>query len=139
MKAIVLNAIGLAALCAVAQGCSQKPAAIAAKAVEPGLPAEWRVPVQFQGEWHGQLANCANPKDTTRIIIAVDHLQINDLAGPVQASSTAGPQLTVVARLTGEGEVLQRTFGFVLSDDHNQLTTMDEKQATLVRCPAAKS
>ncbi len=145
MKPVVLKVFGLAGvvmLGALAQGCSKTPAATAAATATPaalGLPAEWHVPVRYQGEWHGQLANCANAKDPTRVIIAADHLQINDLAGPVQASSTSGPQLTVVANLTGEGQTLQRVFAFDLSDDNSQLTTIAEQPAVLVRCPATGS
>ena len=128
-------------LCALTVGC-EKPQPTAPKgdvtsAAATALPAEWEVPIQYRGDWHESLANCANAADLTRMQITVDRVTINGVEGQVKASSISGLQLTVVLKLPIEGQDAQRVFAFTLSPEQDKLTAVqDGPGITRSRCPA---
>ena len=134
-------------LCVLVAGC-QKPEPVKAHAAtRPGeLPAEWEIPLRYQGEWREKLTACGDDKTLTRLILTRDRMTLGQNAGPVQASSVTGNHLTVVADLSdgpakaAEGQSLQRAFTLDISADQGTIS-MDiaEKPIAFLRCPAKAS
>ena len=58
-------------------------------------------------------------------MIAADTIRFYESSGPVQSASVDDNELTVVVRLTGEGETRDATYRFRLSADGRTLTDAD--------------
>lgn len=99
---------------------------------EPGPPTESRVPVaaetstvpeRFQGEWNSTPADCGTANNPSRLQIGAEDIRFHESSGTFTTVSVDGESgITLVADMTGEGEVFESTYGFQLSDDGNTLT-----------------
>ena len=87
--------------------------------------AERSIPARFHGEWNSDAAGCGSGSNDSRLVIAADTIRFYESSGPVQSASVDDNELTVVARLTGEGETRDATYRFRLSADGGTLTDAD--------------
>lgn len=83
------------------------------------------IPARFLGEWNKDAAACGSASNDSRLVIATDTIRFHESSGPVQSATVDGNELTVVARLTGEGETRDATYRFRLSADGATLTDAD--------------
>lgn len=83
------------------------------------------IPARFRGEWNTDAAACGSGSNESRLVIAADTIRFYESSGPVQSASVDDNELTVVARLTGEGETRDATYRFRLSADGRTLTDAD--------------
>jgi len=83
------------------------------------------IPARFRGEWNTDAAACGSGSNDSRLVIAADTIRFYESSGPVQSASVDDNELTVVARLTGEGETRDATYRFRLSADGRTLTDAD--------------
>lgn len=101
-------------------------------APEPVQPAT--VPAPFQGTFAADAAACDAPGDPSQLTIGSETITFHESTGPITAVETVGDDVTLTARLTGEGETRDATYRFGLSEDGNTLTDLDGAM-TRVRCP----
>ena len=87
------------------------------------------IPASFQGEWNTDAAACGSGSNESRLVISADTMRFYESSGPVQSVSVDDNELTVVVRLTGEGETRDATYRFRLSADGNTLTDADSALA----------
>ena len=87
------------------------------------------IPTRFQGEWNTDAAACGSGSNESRLVISADTMRFYESSGPVQSASVDGNELTVVVRLTGEGETRDATYRFRLSADGSTLTDADSALA----------
>lgn len=87
------------------------------------------IPPSFQGEWNTDAAACGSGSNESRLVISADTMRFYESSGPVQSASVDGNELTVVVRLTGEGETRDATYRFRLSADGRTLTDADSALA----------
>ena len=87
------------------------------------------IPASFQGEWNTDAAACGSGSNESRLVISADTMRFYESSGPVQSASVDGNELTVVVRLTGEGETREATYRFRLSADGRTLTDADSALA----------
>jgi hypothetical protein len=80
------------------------------------------VPSGFQGEWAADAAACTSPGHETQLRIDADRIAFHESSGAIESVAGGNPDLTIVARLTGEGETREATYRFRLSSDGNTLT-----------------
>jgi hypothetical protein len=80
------------------------------------------VPVRFQGEWAADAAACTSPGHASQPRIDADRIAFHESSGAIQSVANDDPDLTIVARLTGEGETREATYRFRLSADGSTLT-----------------
>lgn len=97
-------------------------------------PSSAGIPDRFQGRYALDDKACTQPGHESRLILSADRIQFHESSGPVEQVHVAGDTLHVVARLTGEGETRQATYGFALSADGRQLRDV-EHGLVRVRCP----
>ena len=83
------------------------------------------IPARFRGEWNTDTAACGSGSNDSRLVIAADTIRFYESSGPVQSASADDNELTVVVRLTGEGETRDATYRFRLSADGRTLTDAD--------------
>ena len=83
------------------------------------------IPASFRGEWNTDAAACGSGGNESRLVIAADTIRFYESSGPVQSASVDDNELTVVVRLTGEGETRDATYRFRLSADGRTLTDAD--------------
>ena len=83
------------------------------------------IPARFHGEWNTDAAACGSGSNDSRLVIAADTIRFYESSGPVQSASVDDNELTVVVRLTGEGETRDATYRFRLSADGRTLTDAD--------------
>ena len=96
---------------------------------DSGGDAVATIPASFQGEWNTDAAACGSGSNESRLVIAADTMRFYESSGPVQSASVDGNELTVVVRLTGEGETREATYRFRLSADGRTLTDADSALA----------
>ena len=87
------------------------------------------IPARFHGEWNTDAAACGSGSNESRLVIAADTIRFYESSGPVQSASVDDNELTVVVRLTGEGETRDATYRFRLSADGATLTDADSALA----------
>ena len=80
------------------------------------------VPARFVGEWAIDAAACTSPGHESQLGIATDRIAFHESSGTIQSVAGDDSNLTVVARLTGEGETREATYRFRLSADGRTLT-----------------
>ena len=80
------------------------------------------VPARFLGEWAIDAAACTRPGHESQLSIAADRIAFHESSGTIQSVAGDDSDLTVVARLTGEGETREATYRFRLSADGRTLT-----------------
>ncbi len=143
MKRLLILALVIAAA-----GCSAPPAPPAradtaadtpSPSAEPDAPAttqpppapsvddgaagnDTTVPVRFQGEWAADTAACTSPGHESQLRIDGDRIAFHESSGEILSVASDGSGLTIVARLTGEGETHEGTYRFRLSEDGKTLT-----------------
>ncbi|MGQ4659524.1 hypothetical protein [Lysobacter sp. F6437] len=108
------------------------PGAPPAVTAEPGPPTEPRtpapaeastVPERFQGEWNSTPADCGTANNPSRLRIGADDIRFHESSGTITSVTVSDESdITLVADMTGEGEVFESTHAFELSDDGNTLT-----------------
>ena len=91
------------------------------------------MPARFQGRYAASAPACDSPGDPSRLTIGRDTLQFHESTGPVIAVAGDGPEATITASLTGEGDTWDAVYRFRLSDDGRTLTDVDNGLAR-VRC-----
>ena len=72
---------------------------------------------------------CGSGGNESRLVISADTMRFYESSGPVQSASVDGNELTVVVRLTGEGETREAIYRFRLSADGRTLTDADSALA----------
>jgi hypothetical protein len=97
------------------------PAAAAARDTTPATDRS-KVPARFVGEWAIDAAACTSPGHESQLGIATDRIAFHESSGTIQSVAGDDSNLTVVARLTGEGETREATYRFRLSADGRTLT-----------------
>lgn len=80
------------------------------------------VPARFVGEWAIDAAACTSPGHESQLGIAADRIAFHESSGTIQSVAGDDSNLTLVARLTGEGETREATYRFRLSADGRTLT-----------------
>lgn len=104
----------------------------------PTSAAEIEVPAAFQGEWNMNVAHCGSGVNESRLTIAANRIAFYESAGPITAVTVHAPDdITISARLTGEGESSVRARRFRLSDDQSELADVTDGAAAMIRyrCP----
>ena len=102
------------------------PPAESTPAPEPQAPAPAEtaaVPERFQGEWNNTPADCGTANNPSRLRIGADDIRFHESSGTITSVTVNdGSDITLVADMTGEGEVFQSTHSFSLSDGGDTLT-----------------
>ena len=96
---------------------------------DSGDDAVATIPASFQGEWNTDAAACGSGSNESRLVISADTMRFYESSGPVQSASVDDNELTVVVRLTGDGETRDATYRFRLSADGTTLTDADSALA----------
>lgn len=135
------------ALVIATAGCSAPPAPTApadaaadtpSPAAEPDAPAttqpapapdvddaaanDTTVPVRFRGEWAADSAACTSPGHESQLRMDGDRIAFHESSGEILSVAGGGSGLSIVARLTGEGETREAAYRFRLSEDGKTLT-----------------
>ena len=135
MKPLIL-AIALTAIVGCTPTADPQPPANAAPepaapkapspAPEPQTPAaaeNAKVPERFQSEWNSTPADCDTANNPSRLQIGADDIRFHESSGTITSVTVSDESdITLVADMTGEGEVFQSTHTFRLSDDGDTLT-----------------
>jgi hypothetical protein len=116
---------------------------IAAAAVLGATPAAatgpTRVPPAFLGAWSFSLAACGNPLDDSRLIIRPNRTDYFESSGVIQSVTVHSPrEISITARMSGEGEVWTDTTRLRLPADGKELAEVTEGEAKPFirrRCP----
>lgn len=90
------------------------------------------VPERFRGDWAADAAACDTRGHASRLHIGEEEIRFHESAGPIVSVAENGDELTVLARLTGEGETRDASYAFTLSGDGATLT--DGNGFSRVRC-----
>ena len=88
-------------------------------------PSGDAVPERFRGEWAADAEACDRPGEVTQLVIEDDSIRFHESEGPIASLVERGNELTLLARLTGEGETRDASYTFVLSADGNTLTDLN--------------
>lgn len=144
MRAIALAAATLLTLAACEReqpaAAPEQPAATPAAAQTPPAPANPNaepgvVPAALQGEWNQDLTACGTGMHDSRLEITADEIRFYESGGPVKSVSEWEPgQFTVLADLSGEGEMREATYNYRLSPDGKTLTDLNGNLQRS-RCP----
>lgn len=127
MKAPTLTLALALALC----GCNRgEPAP--SPVVQPVEEDVATVPERFRGDWAADADACTTPGHVSRLHIGSDRIRFHESEGPIVSVDERGDALTLVARLTGEGETRDASYAFSLSGDGNTLS--DANGFTRQRC-----
>ena len=127
MKAPTLTLALALALC----GCNRgEPAP--SPVVQPVEEDVATVPERFRGDWAADADACTTPGHVSRLHIGSDRIRFHESEGPIVSVDERGDALTLVARLTGEGETRDASYAFSLSGDGNILS--DANGFTRQRC-----
>jgi hypothetical protein len=87
--------------------------------------AAYDVPERYRGEWAATAEACDRQGEVTQLVIDDDSIQFHESEGPIVSLVERGSELTVLARLTGEGETRDASYTFRLSADGNTLTDLN--------------
>ena len=80
------------------------------------------VPIRFRGDWAADAAACASLGHESQLRIDADRIAFHESSGEILSVAGDDSALTIVARLTGEGETREATYRFRLSGDGHMLT-----------------
>ena len=86
--------------------------------------AEVAVPERYRGEWAATAEACDRPGEVSQLVIGEDSIRFHESEGPVLSLAERGSELTLLARLTGEGETREASYTFRLSADGDTLTDL---------------
>ena len=113
------------------------PSVSAPPASAPAAAPAVQVPAAFQGEWNANLAHCGTDVNEARLTIVADRIAFYEASGPITGVRIHAPdEVTLEARLTGEGETFTATHRFRLSEDESELIEVTEAAGlTRYRCP----
>jgi len=96
------------------------------------------VPHRFVGEWNASLSDCGTANNDSRLLIGKDHITFWESDGPVKAVVAEGRyEIALILHLSGEGETWIATEHFRLSQDGEELTSVNLPGDGFVRrrCP----
>jgi hypothetical protein len=96
------------------------------------------VPDRFVGEWNASLSDCGTANNDSRLLIGKDHITFWESDGPVKAVVSEGRyEIALILHLSGEGETWIATEHFKLSQDGEELTSVNLPGDGFVRrrCP----
>ena len=113
---------------------SASPAPTAPPAATPPAVPESSIPLRFQGRWAASGEACGKAGHESELALNAQSVQFHESTGPVTQATVEDDQLTLVARLTGEGETRDATYRFTLSDGDSVLTDADHGLVRR-RCP----
>jgi hypothetical protein len=125
MKRHLIPALAIAI---AATGCSAErtPAGTSADApppaADPGVRAANEAPAPPVDDVPAAHATTVRPGHESQLSIAADRIAFHESSGTIQSVAGDDSDLTVVARLTGEGETREATYRFRLSADGRTLT-----------------
>jgi hypothetical protein len=98
------------------------------------------VPIPFQGRYARDATACRRTGDETQLTLGADAIRFHESGGPIASVATRDGAITLVARLTGEGETREATYRFRLSDDGTALTDITQGSGLVrQRCPGPSS
>lgn len=80
------------------------------------------VPARFQGHYASDAAACADPAHESRLAITADSIAFHESSGPITKVASGENEISLTARLTGEGATREASYSFRLSGDGNTLT-----------------
>lgn len=80
------------------------------------------VPPRFQGSYASDAAACADPAHESRLAITAESIQFHESSGPITKVSSGENEISLTARLTGEGETREASYSYRLADDGGTLT-----------------
>jgi hypothetical protein len=100
----------------------------------PQPPTSTGVPPRFQGTYALDEQACAQPGHESRLMLSAGRIQFHESSGPIEQVHVEGDTLHVTARVTGEGETRQASYGFALPADGRQLRDVEHGMVR-VRCP----
>ena len=100
---------------------------------EPPTPSDAQVPAAYLGQWQRTGTSCAT-RDETRLRVESQRVTFHESSGDVRSVEQDGDRLTLVLRMTGEGETRDATYRFGLSNDGRWLTDLDH-DLVRERCP----
>jgi len=95
------------------------------------------IPATFHGEWNASVPDCGTGGSDSRLRIAGDRVRFHESAGEVVSVTVhSDREITVVSRLSGEGQSWNDTRRWRLSPDGGTLQDIT-RAAGLVRhrCP----
>lgn len=96
------------------------------------------MPDRFVGEWNASLSDCGTANNDSRLLIRKDHITFWESDGPVKAVVSEGRyEIALILHLSGEGETWIATEHFKLSQDGEELTSVNPPGDGFVRrrCP----
>ena len=96
------------------------------------------VPDRFVGEWNASLSDCGTANNDSRLLIGKHHITFWESDGPVMAVVSEGRyEIALILHLSGEGETWIATEHFKLSQDGEELTSVNLPGDGFVRrrCP----
>ncbi len=131
----------LVALGACGEGTAPAPAAAPAPAPAPTAPAPSpdpsQIPAAFHGEWNASLSACGSGANDSRLRIEGGRVRFHESAGEVKSVTVhSDREITVVARLTGEGQSWDHARRWRLSSDGATLEDItDGSGPARHRCP----
>lgn len=99
--------------------------------------ASSRIPAAFHGEWNASLPACGSGADDSRLRIEAGRVRFHESAGEVTSvTAHSDREITVVARLTGEGQSWDHTRRWRLSSDGATLEDVTDGSGPVRhRCP----
>ena len=86
---------------------------------------EAEVPARYRGEWAATAEACDRQGEVSQLVIGDDSIRFHESEGPVVSLVERGNELTLLARLTGEGETRDASYTYHLSADGNTLTDLN--------------
>lgn len=113
-------------------------AAVLATAAPAHATGPTRVPPAFLGEWNYTPAACGKDNDDSRLYIGPNSLRFWESSGPIMAVKVHSPrEISITARLSGEGETSVEVTRFRLSADGKALSQISVDGPPFVRrrCP----
>ena len=96
-------------------------------------PPSTGVPPRFQGTYALDEKACNQPGHESRLLLSANRIQFHESSGPIEQVHVDGDTLHVTARVTGEGETREASYGFALSADGRQLRDVEHGMVR-VRC-----
>lgn len=114
-------------------------AASTVAATPAGAAGPTRVPPAFLGEWRHEVSACGSSGDDSILTVRPNRLEFWESAGAIVAVTVHSPrEITVRARMSGEGETWETVLRFRLSSDGEGLADVTEGEAEPFirrRCP----
>jgi hypothetical protein len=80
------------------------------------------VPVKFQGRYAADASACKEGSHESRLTIEASRIAFHESSGAITTVSSGPTEISITARLIGEGETRAANYSFRLSDDGRTLT-----------------